>query len=48
MSFADMLAPDGHCKTFDEKANGYVRGEGCGILILKRLSDAKKDNFDRS
>lgn len=42
-SRAHMLASDGHCKTFDAKADGYVRGEGCGILILKRLSDALKD-----
>ena len=42
-SRSHMLAPDGHCKTFDAKADGYVRGEGGGILILKRLSDAKKD-----
>ena len=40
---AGMLAPDGRCKTFDAAANGYVRGEGCGILVLKRLSDAEVD-----
>ncbi|WP_414590455.1 aminotransferase class III-fold pyridoxal phosphate-dependent enzyme [Anabaena sp. CCY 9614] len=45
-SQARMMAPDGRCKTFDASANGYVRGEGCGILILKRLSDAIK-NSDR-
>jgi acyl transferase domain-containing protein/acyl-CoA synthetase (AMP-forming)/AMP-acid ligase II/acyl carrier protein/NAD(P)-dependent dehydrogenase (short-subunit alcohol dehydrogenase family) len=40
---ADMLAHDGHCKTFDAKADGYVRSEGCGVVILKRLSDAIND-----
>ena len=40
---AGMLAPDGRCKTFDAGANGYVRGEGCGILVLKRLSEAEAD-----
>ena len=40
---AGMLAPDGQCKAFDASANGYVRGEGCGILVLKRLADAQAD-----
>jgi acyl transferase domain-containing protein len=39
-SRAHMLAPDGRCKTFDAAANGYVRSEGCGVVVLKRLSDA--------
>ncbi len=40
---AGMLSPDGLCKTFDASANGYVRGEGCGVLVLKRLRDAEAD-----
>jgi acyl transferase domain-containing protein/non-ribosomal peptide synthetase component F/NRPS condensation-like uncharacterized protein len=43
LSKARMLAPDGRCKTFDASANGFVRGEGCGMLVLKRLSDALAD-----
>jgi acyl transferase domain-containing protein/NAD(P)-dependent dehydrogenase (short-subunit alcohol dehydrogenase family)/acyl carrier protein len=38
-----MTAADGRCKTFDESADGFVRSEGCGVLILKLLSDALKD-----
>ena len=40
---AGMLAPDGQCKTFDARANGYVRGEGCGLVVLKRLAEAERD-----
>lgn len=38
-----MLAVDGRCKTFDAAANGYVRAEGCGVVVLKRLSAAVAD-----
>jgi acyl transferase domain-containing protein/acyl-CoA synthetase (AMP-forming)/AMP-acid ligase II/acyl carrier protein len=40
---ARMIAADGRCKTFDAKADGYVRSEGCGVVVLKRLSDAIAD-----
>jgi len=40
----NALSQDGYCKTFDEKADGYVRSEGCGVVILKKLDDAIKDN----
>ncbi len=42
-SKAGMLSPDGRCKTFDQKANGYVRGEGSGAILLKPLKKAQKD-----
>ena len=38
-----MLASDGHCKAFDAQADGFVRGEGCAVIVLKRLSDAVAD-----
>ena len=44
LSRSHMMAPDGRCKTFDARADGFVRGEGCGVLILKRLADAQAAN----
>ena len=43
LSHSRMLAPDGRCKTFDAAADGFARGEGCGMVVLKRLSDARAD-----
>ena len=40
----NALSEDGTSKPFDENANGYGRGEGCGVIVLKRLSDALRDH----
>jgi acyl transferase domain-containing protein len=45
-SNARMMASDGRCKSFDAAADGYVRGEGCGMVVLKRLSNALADGDD--
>ena len=42
-SQAGMLSPDGRCFTFDQRANGFVPGEGVGVILLKRLADARRD-----
>jgi acyl transferase domain-containing protein len=43
LSAMHMLSPEGICHTFDDRANGYGRGEGIGCLVIKRLSDALRD-----
>jgi acyl transferase domain-containing protein/SAM-dependent methyltransferase len=43
LSKARMMAANGRCKTFDAAADGYVRGEGCALIVLRRLTDALAD-----
>ena len=43
LKLGGVLSADAQCKTFDERADGYARAEGCGVLVLKRLSDALRD-----
>ncbi|KQU73852.1 MULTISPECIES: type I polyketide synthase [unclassified Rhizobacter] len=43
LSKVGFMAPDGRCKTFDQSADGFGRGEGCGVIVLKRLADAIAD-----
>lgn len=39
-----IMSPDGHCRAFDAAAAGTVQGQGCGVVLLKRLDDALRDN----
>lgn len=45
-SRAHMLSPEARCKTFAEQADGFIRSEGCGAIVLKRLSDAQQHGDD--
>jgi acyl transferase domain-containing protein/NAD(P)-dependent dehydrogenase (short-subunit alcohol dehydrogenase family) len=44
LSKVGFASPSGHCYTFDAQADGFVRGEGCGVIVLKRLADAIRSN----
>ncbi|MBV8587317.1 MAG: acyltransferase domain-containing protein, partial [Verrucomicrobia bacterium] len=43
LSKAHMMSPNGRCKAFDASGDGFVRSEGCGMIVLKRLADARAD-----
>jgi acyl transferase domain-containing protein len=43
LSKSQMMAADGRCKAFSAAADGFVRGEGCGVVVLKRLADARRE-----
>lgn len=42
LSKANMISPTGLCHTFSDKADGYTRSEGCGVVFLKRLKDVRE------
>lgn len=44
MTEQGVLSPDGRCKTFDAAADGYARGEAINAILIKKLSDALRDN----
>jgi acyl transferase domain-containing protein len=43
LSRSHLMSSDGRCKAFDAAADGFVRAEGCGVVVLKRVSDARRD-----